>query len=191
MSFPLHLLRHGAPEREGLLLGRTDAAPTAEGIARCRARVAALDRDAPIALVSSDLARAADAAEAIGPDIGIVPTIDPRWRELDFGEWDGHPPDEIDPAALARFHDDPDGSPPPGGERWSALSARVAAAIAAMPPRPTLVVTHGGAIRAALGLLCRLDPHQAWAVDLPYAALLSLRVWPGPPPMAQITGLRG
>ncbi len=45
-------------------------------------------------------------------------------------------------------------------------------------------------MRAALHLLCRFDLRQTWAVDLPYAALLSLRVWPGEDRFAQITGLR-
>jgi alpha-ribazole phosphatase len=56
---------------------------------------------------------------------------------------------------------------------------------------PTLVVTHAGAIRAALCILLALDYRQGWAFDLPYAALVSLRVWPGPPRTAQLVGLAG
>jgi alpha-ribazole phosphatase len=44
-------------------------------------------------------------------------------------------------------------------------------------------------MRAALTLLCGFSYGQAWAIDLPYAALLSLRFWPGDRPSAQITGL--
>jgi len=54
---------------------------------------------------------------------------------------------------------------------------------------PTLVVAHGGAMRAALALLCGFTQSQLWAFDLPYGALLSLRAWPGPPRSAQIMGL--
>ena len=79
--------------------------------------------------------------------------------------------------------------PPPGGESWSALVARVAAAIDELAPVPTLVVTHGGAMRAALHILCGFDQRQLWAFDLPYAARLSLNVWPGERPSAQIAGL--
>jgi hypothetical protein len=39
-AFRLHLLRHGAPEVPGLLLGRTDAAPTGAGVAACGRAVA-------------------------------------------------------------------------------------------------------------------------------------------------------
>ncbi len=53
---------------------------------------------------------------------------------------------------------------------------------------PALVVCHAGAIRAALAVLCGFDVRQGWAVDLPYGAVLSLRVWPEGR-SGQITGL--
>lgn len=185
-AFALHLLRHGEPEIAGRMLGRTDCPATAAGIAACVEQANDLDVEA---IVSSDLIRARTAAEAIGRTLGLSVTIDHRWRELDFGAWDGLSSAEIDSDALGRFWSDPDAHAPPDGERWSALLARVAEAIGALPPRPTLVVTHGGAMRAALAHLCGFEQRQLWAFELPYAALLSLRVWPGEPPSAQIAGL--
>jgi alpha-ribazole phosphatase len=186
-DFVLHLLRHGLCETPGLMLGHSDAAPTPAGIAACAARVADLAFDG---VVASDLTRAASAAEAIAATRNLPVTRDARWRELDFGDWDGRASAELDRDAFAAFWDDPDANPPPGGERWSALTARVAAALADLPARETLVVTHGGAMRAAVAVLCGLDHRQGWAVDLPCAALLSLRIWPGQNPAAQIVGLR-
>lgn len=186
-GFALHLLRHGAPETPGLLMGRTDGVPTPGGIAACVAQARGL---AVEAIVSSDLARARTAAEAIGAAAGLPVTIDRRWRELDFGDWDGLAASAIDPDMLAHFWDDPDAHAPPNGETWSALVARVAAALADLAPRPTLVVAHGGAMRAALAHLCGFAQPQLWAVDLPYAARLSLEVWPGVPAAARITALR-
>lgn len=172
--YALHLLRHGSPEVPGLLLGRTDMAPTADGIAACAAQANDLAVDT---LVSSDLTRCHAAAVAIGEAAGLSVTTDPRWRELDFGDWDGLPGSAIDAEALGRFWSDPDANPPPGGEPWSALAARVSAALADLAPRPTLVVTHGGAIRAALHRLCGFDQRQLWSFDLPYGVLVSLQVW--------------
>lgn len=186
-SFTLHLLRHGEPEGAGRLLGRTDARPTAAGIAACVERVSGLAVDQ---IIASDLDRASRAASAIGEFHARPVTIDPRWRELDFGIWDGLAAMQIESAALARFWADPDVNRPPDGEGWSTLVARVTEAIDALPPRPTLVVTHGGAMRAALAALCGFDPRQVWAFDLPYASLLSLRLWRGETPSAQIIGLR-
>nr|WP_276207985.1 histidine phosphatase family protein [Sphingomonas pseudosanguinis] len=177
----MHLLRHGEPERTGRMLGRTDSRATAAGIAACVSRARGLSIARRIA---SDLSRARACAEAIGPA-----EVDARWRELDFGDWDGLAPASIDPAALGRFWDDPDAAAPPGGERWSDLVARVGAAIAELPPEPTLIVTHGGAMRAALHVLCGFDVRTVWAFALPYASLLTLDVWDGAPRAGQVSGL--
>ena len=185
-GFALHLLRHGAPATPGLLMGRTDGAPTEAGIAACAARAEGLGIDR---LVASDLRRCRVAGEAIGRAAGLSLAVDRRWRELNFGDWDGQAASVIDREALGRFWDDPDAYPPPGGESWSALVARVSAAIDELAPVPTLVITHGGAMRAALHILCGFDQRQLWAFDLPYAARLSLNVWPGERPSAQIAGL--
>lgn len=184
--FTLHLMRHGVPEREGRLMGRTDVAPRPEGIAACVAKARGLDFGA---IVSSDLVRSELPARAIAAAQDRPHHVDPRWRELDFGDWDGLTAAEIDPAALHRFHADPDANPPPGGERWSALVNRVEDAIDALEPGPILVLTHAGAMRAALGVLCGFAQGQSWSFDLPYGALLSLRIWPGERRVAQITGL--
>jgi alpha-ribazole phosphatase len=185
-GFALHLLRHGAPETPGLLMGRTDGVPTSEGIAACAAQAKGLGIER---LIASDLCRSRAAGEAISEASGISLVVDPRWRELDFGEWDGKASSAIAADALNRFYDDPDASPPPGGERWPALVARVSTAIADLPPVATLIVTHGGAMRAALHTLCGFDQRQLWAFDLPYASRLSLRIWRGEHPGAQIAGL--
>ncbi|MFT3977032.1 MAG: histidine phosphatase family protein [Sphingomonas bacterium] len=185
-GFLLHLLRHGAPEGAGRLLGRTDAAPTAEGIATCARQCRGLGVER---LIASDLSRARQAGEVLATVHGLPLAIDPRWRELDFGAWDGLSPTEIDADAIGRFWGDPDASPPPDGERWSALVARIAMAVDMLEPVPTLIVTHGGAMRAALAVLCGFSMKAGWALDLPYGALLSLRIWG--PRSAQIVGLRG
>jgi len=174
-AFLLHLLRHGAPELTGRMLGRTDSPVTAEGMAACVARVKPLHFNT---LVCSDLMRSQAIADAIGRDRGLAPTTDARWRELDFGDWDGLAAAEIDAAALQRFWDDPDAAPPPGGERWSDLVERITDAIEDVTPETSLIVTHGGAIRAALKSLCGFGQRELWAFDLPYAALISLRIWP-------------
>lgn len=185
-SFALHLMRHGAPVLPGRMLGRTDCAATPAGIAACTAQGRRLAESGQVVArrLSSDLRRARECVEALGGG-----GIDPRWRELDFGEWDGRFARELDQDALARFWDDPDAFPPLGGETWSALVARVGEALAAIPTEPTLVVTHGGPMRAALHLLCGFGREQLWAFDLPYAAVVSLRIWEGSPRRAQVTGL--
>lgn len=185
MPLSLFLMRHGAPERPGRLLGHLDAPADPVAIAPCvqRARGLGFTR-----VVTSDLARAWSPGAVIAAERGVPHQPDPRWRELYFGAWEGADPATLPQQDLARFWEDPEGSPPLRGERWSDLCARVAAAVGEID-EPTLVVSHAGAIRAALATLCGFAYTQSWAVDLPYAALLSLRIWPGVDPRAQITGL--
>lgn len=183
---PLYLMRHARPELHGRLLGWTDALPLAAAVDDCLHRAEGLDVKA---IVTSDLQRSRLVAERIAGAHGLPLRIDPRWREIDFGAWDGKDPDEIDPQALARFWADPDRSPPPGGERWSQLVDRIGAALNDID-EPSLVVTHGGAIRAALHLLCGFELAQLWSFDLPYAARVDLRIWRGVDVSAQMTGLR-
>lgn len=177
----LHLLRHGAVEQAGRLWGHGEAVPTMAGLADCRERVRGLTVGRVIA---SDLSRAAMAAQAIAQDFGAELSLDPRWRELDFGAWDGADPEDLG-AAVQRFWDDPVGNPPPGGESWGVLRERVAIALCAIDD-DALVITHAGPIRAALSILLGLDYRQSWAFHLPYASLISLRVWDDG---AQVTGL--
>jgi alpha-ribazole phosphatase len=182
---PLYLMRHGAPVLTGRMLGRTDSPATEGGIAACMAQAEGLTVEA---VVSSDLSRALACASAIATRTGQAVTIDPRWRELDFGTWDGLAAAQLDQDALGRFWDDPDANPPPGGERWSSLMGRVAAAVAGVTV-PTLVVTHGGAMRAALAGVCGFGQRELWAFALPYASVLALKVWREPSQAAQIVGL--
>jgi alpha-ribazole phosphatase len=181
----IHLLRHGPPVRTGLLLGHGDDPAMASRAPALIARAASLKVGA---IVTSDLCRSAETAEALAAIAGLQVASDPRWRELDFGAWDGKAAADLPAADMARFWDDPDRHPPPGGERWTELRQRVRAALADLTG-PSLVVTHAGPMRAAVSVLTGLDHRGVWALDLPYGALLSLRIWPGQHLTGQIAGL--
>lgn len=181
----VHLLRHGPAARTGLLLGHNDEPAQNPDCPVIRGRVAPLRLRQ---IVASDLIRASDQARNLAGDLDLPLTLDPRWRELDFGAWDGLPTTMVESAALGRFWNDPEAHAPPQGECWSALRARVTAALATLET-DTLVLTHAGAMRAALSVLTGLDHHTVWAIDLPYRALLSFRIWPDEPARGQVIGL--
>lgn len=175
-SFTLHLLRHGAPETPGLMLGHQDMPASREGAAACAAKARNLCFQR---LHSSDLARCAASARSIAAarHLPVPLALDRRWRELDFGAWEGRAPATLPPEALRQFWADPDAFRPPDGEPWSALATRISCALADLEPTPTLVITHGGAMRAALHLLLGWRQDQCWSLDLPYACVLTLRLW--------------
>ncbi len=180
----VHLMRHGAPAVPGLLLGHRDDAALPSGTALCVDRAADLEFGQ---IVSSDLIRALEPAGRIAAARGIRHEVDPRWRELDFGAWTGLASAAIAPDAYARFWEDPENEAPPEGERWSQLRRRVDQALSELDG-PRLVLTHAGAMRAALSVLFHMEHRQVWAFDLPYGSVLSLKIWPGE--AAQIVGLR-
>ncbi len=104
--------------------------------------------------VSSDLSRAYDTAAAICGD-GPVHR-DPRWREFDFGEWEGLTWDEIcerRPYLRERAWSSAKLYAPEGGESFDVVQARVAQSLAelqASTHQNVLVVTHAGPLHAML-----------------------------------------
>ena len=148
---PLILVRHPAPDlAPGICYGGTDiaAAPGFEREAdRLAARLAPADR-----IVSSPLRRCTALADRPRRAASRRPlTLDPRWREIDFGAWEGRPWDAIPRPELDAWAADLMHARPHGGESVAMLAARVAEAIAACPAGERIVVvTHAGPIRAAL-----------------------------------------
>jgi len=156
------LIRHAESEANvaGRWQGQGDAALSAHGLIQAeklRARLtgARFDR-----IVASDLGRAAATARALaGLDREIE--LDPLWREMDLGAWEGLTRAEV----AERFPDQLEamrlGLPVRigGGETYPALCERVERALARVlettPPtaRRIAVVTHGGVITSLVGLL--------------------------------------
>jgi broad specificity phosphatase PhoE len=143
------------------------------------AQVAA--RSEPIrSLWASDLSRARETAEIVGARVGLEPRLDPRLREANRGEWEGHLFIEIKRADPERFAAWMRGGAAwrfPGGESLQEQQDRVLAAladVAASRALPALVVCHGGSIRV---VLCSRDPRGLDAFhefEVPNAAVVPL-----------------
>ncbi len=176
MIAELDLLRHGPTTADGRLLGRTDA-PLADAAAEMLRRQA--DRRRWRTIVTSPLGRASASAAILGARLDTAPRIDPDWREIDFGDWDGRPLAELHGTTFDGFLSDPATAPPPGGETWPAFLGRVTKALdrAAADPEhgQVVVVTHAGAIRAALAATTGLSFDHLWRLRLAYATRVTLR----------------
>jgi alpha-ribazole phosphatase len=128
-------------------------------------------------LHSSPLQRARLLADDLGGRLRLPVHADPRWMELNFGEWEGRHWNTI-----ARRESDPWASDyhhmaPPGGETHAALVARVRAALTELGQRadgPAVVVTHAGPMRCALAAALGLPPEQQPDVQLDLGGLLWL-----------------
>ncbi len=130
------------------------------------------------AIVHSGLVRSRRLAGMLGRRTGIVPRADPRWRERDFGAWEGRSWQAIwreTGDLMDRMTTDPEGFRPGGGETGAELLARASAAFGALPRTgATLVIGHGGPIavlradRAGLGLadVAALIPRHGEIVEM-------------------------
>lgn len=163
------LIRHGetAWNAERRLQGHLDIALNAEGARQAALLAAALAPEGIDHIVSSDLLRARQTAEAIAGPRGMAVGIDPALRERCYGGFEGLLYSEIAarfPLEFAAWQArDVDGVLPLGanrGETFREFYERVISAVmahaAAHPGKTVALVAHGGvlecAYRAALGL---------------------------------------
>jgi alpha-ribazole phosphatase len=124
----LILVRHGesVANAQGLLLGRTDAELTEWG--RVQAAAARSLLTGPVADVrTSPLLRARDTADLLG--LGLPVTVDERWVEVDYGEFECQPLGGIPAAVWRKWQGDRDFRPE-GGETLAEVDTRIAAACA-------------------------------------------------------------
>jgi glucosyl-3-phosphoglycerate phosphatase len=154
----LILVRHGEStwNAEELLQGQLDPPLSERGREQSAALAAILDGVPDERIVCSDLGRARETAELLG----LRPArFDPRWREIDVGEWGGRPAAEIDAqgSELTNWRGGPRRAP--DGESWEDFAARVAGALDELIEAggPWLVVCHGGCIRAAVAHVTGAD----------------------------------
>ena len=173
----LILVRHGrtAANASGLLLGRADPALDDVGTAQAAGVAAALPDVTRV--VTSPLARTRATAEALGAPV----TVDDRWLELDYGEWDERPLRDIDPAVWATGMSDP-GFAPPGGESLEDLDRRVRAACdelaAEAAEHDVVVVSHVSPIKAAVAWALDAGVAVNWHLYLAPASITAVQWWP-------------
>ncbi len=171
-------VRHG-PTHAKTISGWTDHKADlsdAEAIARLSA---ALPADAVV--VSSDLSRAVDTADAIaGGRRRLAPL--PALREFNFGAWEDRAFAEIaaeDPVAVRAFWDRPGETRPPGGESWNDLRARVDAAADALLAehggQDIVAVAHYGVILCQVQRARGITPKEALAQRIETLSVTRLR----------------
>lgn len=138
----------------------------------------------PVVLVSG-LRRAQETGRHLAAQFDTTVEVDDDWDELHFGDWNGRTMREIwaqDPDGLTHLLAEP-AAARPGGESRTQLSERVARAVESAVRRgreeaaPVLVVTHRGAIVAALAHLLSIGPRAAGAFETGPASLTSIRRW--------------
>jgi broad specificity phosphatase PhoE len=156
----IYLSRHGETDwnAEGRWQGHTDKPLNDNGREQARALAESLRTIGLAGVVTSDLQRARETAEIVAGALGLaIDYVDPDLRERTIGVFEG-----LTRAECERLHPEAWAAwterhvPPPGAEGHQSLAERVTAAIGRAAERiakddaPALLVTHGGAMRAAL-----------------------------------------
>jgi len=163
----IFLVRHGATEWNvhKRAQGHADIALTDEGrrqAVHAANELAHVDVDA---VYSSDLQRARETARVIAESHGLDVKVDPDFREIDQGEWEGLTVDEIrrgwpDLWGPARHFSARPGGETPQQVRTRALAA-LERAVAAHPDGTIVIVSHGGTIRWVSAETLDYDDHRS------------------------------
>ena len=169
------LVRHAVVEASArkTMYGAMDVPLCRDAMASQQGGYAALARRLPSDAVwyTSPLQRARDTAAQIrcaGAFTHVDVTVDPRFIEQSIGEWHGTPHDQF--LSLLRLPPNPFWSLsaselPPGGESMLDVCARVSHGLEdlanANAGQDMVVVSHGGAIRAALSHALAIHPDIA------------------------------
>ena len=174
----LILVRHGrtSANAAGLLQGRVDNELDAVGARQADQIAAALSRvnERPDRIISSPLLRARQTAQATAELTGLEVSIDERWAELDYGEWDGIPITEVRASDWQRWRADTDFAPPEG-ESLAQLNSRVNAACndlaAEAADRNVAVFTHVSPIKSAVRWALGASDEISWHLHVSQAQI--------------------
>ena len=174
----LILLRHGQTEYNATdrMQGQLDTDLSELGRTQAKTAAAELATREPIRIVSSDLRRALDTANALGDASGVAVSVDERLRETHLGQWQGLTHTEVDdiaPGARAEWRADA-AIAPPGGESRIDVARRSVPLVRELlgeigewgengDQRPLVLVAHGGLIAALTASLLDL-PIDRWPV---------------------------
>ncbi|MFI4966582.1 MAG: histidine phosphatase family protein [Caulobacterales bacterium] len=181
----IYLVRHGQTEfnRERRIQGHVDSPLTALGVRQAQA-VGRLLRDlirepAGWRIVSSPLGRAHATARIVAGKLGGLDVeLDDRLKEMSWGPHDGRLRAELEAEHPETFGRSGWAFDAGAGESYEAVSARVGAWLASLPPEPErriVAVSHGISGRVLRGLYAGLDRDRSAQQDVPQDAIYLLQ----------------
>jgi broad specificity phosphatase PhoE len=130
----------------------------------------------PLAAVyTSTLTRAVETARAVAASHGLVPVELAELREIDLGEVEGVMFDDFPAELRSGLLERPLEVRFPGGETYEELRRRATAAldriVATHPDETVAVISHAGAIRAALATWLAIADEAFFRIDQRFAAV--------------------
>jgi broad specificity phosphatase PhoE len=137
--------------------------------AQAEALARRLQRATLAAVYTSPLQRAVETARAVAAAQDLNPVAVADLREIDFGEAEGLPFEELPLELRTALLERPAEMRFPGGETYGELQQRVTRAlddiVAAHPSETVGVISHAGSIRAALAAWLAMQDARAFRLD--------------------------
>lgn len=176
----LDLLRHGEPVGGSRYRGQVDDPLSERGWQQMRSAVEGEGGWQQV--VSSPLLRCREFAGEVAAARSIPLSIEPRFAEVGFGDWEGFSRAELeaqDPDQVRLFYEDPVRYRPPGAEPLDDFVQRVAAGLQAVfeqhAGQSVLVVAHAGVIRAVMATVLDMPPVAMYRIHVANAGITRLR----------------
>lgn len=177
----IDLIRHGEPIGGIQLRGWKDDPLSELGWQQMREAVS--DASPWQGIVSSPMTRCSEFATEVAKRLDLELKIEPRLKEIGFGDWEGKLPAELyeqDPDSLSRFWQDPVNNTPPNGEPLTQFQARVEAAWQELQVQYAgerlLLVAHGGVNRVIISQVLGMPLSHLFRLDVPYACLSKIAI---------------
>lgn len=170
----IYLVRHTSIAiKSGICYGQLDVevgASFVEEASRIREKLANLSF---ARIFSSPLRRCVLLATALGKEA----ILDPRLMEMHFGIWEGQAWESVFATDTGKkWFENYLETPCPQGESFNGLSARVSQFTQEKlgSGGPSLIITHGGVIRAMLVILQLADAQKVFDISIPYGQIIRI-----------------
>lgn len=167
MTTTIYLVRHGATDwnHTRRAQGTADVPLNEQGRLQALHTAEELSKVHVDAVYTSDLSRAYDTAVAIAKTHNLDLVIEPRFREIDQGDWTGLTVDEIRKRWPEKWGPARHYNARPGGESPQQVRERALAGlkelVAKHPNETVVIVSHGGTIRWLSAESLGYDDHQS------------------------------
>lgn len=184
----LFVIRHGetAWSRERRFAGSRDVPLVEEGLRQCEAVARALAGSVVGAVYASPLARARASAEVIARPHRLAVQIEPAFREMAFGDWEGLTREEVAsrfPETYAQWRSAPHVLRVAGAETLAQVAARVRSGVqellAAHEGQTVALVSHAIVTRLIVLDALGLGHDRLWTVDATPAGITEIEYEPG------------
>ena len=169
----IFLIRHGQTEWniDGRYQGQSDVALSQEGLAQAQALAEHFPGERLDAVYSSDLQRARVTAETVAKKFNLPVQLEPAFRELGFGDWEGLTYEQIVGGwadAMANFLKHPDKMQIPHGESFAEVQERAWSRFQElvqeheMQDHAIAIFAHGAVLRTLLTAILHISLEYVW-----------------------------